>query len=258
VSLKIDVDKSIETADQAEELLFQARLQNKRVVVVQTDSGRAIRITQPNNILTQFFKDISGQTQREQSQMTEFVSSLRAREAKLVSRASQVLPSAAVASNTSLAGATVVESRLDIKLVEQPQDPKNTESLEEDELEVVEETAAHGEAVIPGFSHAGQEKTEKITPKVKTEHQNELLQLPDQNSRKFNGKAKAEERRALVRAVNREYAEVEQQLVELAAARNAADDQAYEVKEKRLHNSDLKNHELAEQLRAVRENQEKI
>ena len=94
MSLKIDSNRNIETADQAEEILFQARLENKRAVVIQTDNGRVIRITKPNNMLTQLFSDLSGQTQREQSQIREFVSSLRERDAKLISRSARGLSNA--------------------------------------------------------------------------------------------------------------------------------------------------------------------
>ncbi len=94
MSLKIDSNRNIETADQAEEILFQARLENKRAVVIQTDNGRVIRITKPNNMLTQLLSDLSGQTQREQSQIREFVSSLRERDAKLISRPARGLSNA--------------------------------------------------------------------------------------------------------------------------------------------------------------------
>ena len=222
MSLKIDSNRNIETADQAEEILFQARLENKRAVVVQTDNGRAIRITKPNNMLTQFFSDLSGQTQREQSQIREFVSSLRERDAKLINRSAQVLSNA-----------------------------------EDDELDIVEEDVYQGEAVSTGPHHSDQRVTAKIKPKTTADHSETIAPLPYKISAKLAERARAEERRAEAHAANEEDVEVKKKLLEDAATRKAEADKTYDTKGELQQAQSLKNRESGVLQMQPRKNQER-
>ena len=222
MSLKIDSNRNIETADQAEEILFQARLENKRAVVVQTDNGRAIRITKPNNMLTQFFSDLSGQTQREQSQIREFVSSLRERDAKLINRSAQVLSNA-----------------------------------EDDEPDIVEEDVYQGEAVSAGAHHSDQRVTATIKQKTTADHSETLSPLPYKISAKLAARARAEERRAEAHAANEEDVEVKKKLLEDAATRKAEADKTYDAKGELQQAQTLKNRESGVLQTQARENQER-
>ena len=222
MSLKIDSNRNIETADQAEEILFQARLENKRAVVVQTDNGRAIRITKPNNILTQFFSDLSGQTQREQSQIREFVSSLRERDTKLINRTAQVLSSA-----------------------------------EDDELDIVEEDVYQSEVVSAGPHHSDQKVEAKIKQKIKADHPVTISPLPYKINSKLAERARAEERSAEARAANEEDVEVEKKLLEDATTRKAEADKTYDAKGEIQQAQSLKNRESSVLQMQARENQEK-
>ena len=222
MSLKIDSNRNIETADQAEALLSQARLENKRAVVVQTDSGRVIRITKPNNILTQFFSDLSGQTQREQSQIREFVSSLRERDAKLINQSAQGLSSA-----------------------------------EDDELDVVEEDVYRGEVASAGPLHSDQKVAAKIKQKAKVDHPETISPIPYTISSKLAERARADERRAEARAANDEDVEVEKKLLEDAATRKAEADKTYDAKGELQQAQSLKNRESGVLQTQPRENQEK-
>lgn len=222
MSLKIDSNRNIETADQAEEILFQARLENKRAVVVQTDNGRAIRITKPNNILTQFFSDLSGQTQREQSQIREFVSSLRERDTKLINRTAQVLSSA-----------------------------------EDDELDIVEEDVYQSEVVSAGPHHSDQKVEAKIKQKIKADHPVTISPLTYKISSKLAERARAEERSAEARAANEEDVEVEKKLLEDATTRKAEADKTYDAKGEIQQAQSLKNRESSVLQMQARENQER-
>jgi hypothetical protein len=224
VSLKIDSNRNIETADQAEEILFQARLENKRAVVIQTGNGRAIRITKPNNILTQFFSDLSGQTQREQSQIREFVSSLRERDAKLINRSAQGLSNA-----------------------------------EDDELDIVEEEedVYQGEGVGAEPHHSDQKVAARVKPKTKGDHPETSSPLPYKISSKLAERARAEERRAEAHAANAEYVEVEKKLLEDAKTRKAEDDNTYDAKGELQQAQSLKNRASDVLQMQARENQKK-
>ena len=242
MSLKIDANRVTETADQAEELLFQARLENKRAVVVQTDSGRAIRITKPNNILTQFFSDITGRTQREQGQIKEFVSSLRRSDAKLSSRSAQVVVNASVASLSSAKPVKInPDEGLSNKPAQQPRDSKNTEDVEDDELEIVEDDLEQIEGVVVAPHQTDQKKPERISSKTKASEQVDTLPSKDKNSRKLAERAKAEERKAEQRSINKEAAETEEELVELALKRKSDADKAFESRGERLEATAKKN-----------------
>ena len=222
MSLKIDSNRNIETADQAEEILFQARLENKRAVVIQTDNGRAIRITKPNNILTQFFSDVSGQTQREQSQIREFVSSLRERDAKLINRAAQGLLSA-----------------------------------ENEKPDIVEEDVYQGEVLSPELHHSDQKVAARLKPKTKGDHPETISPLPYKISSKLAERARAEERRAEARAANEEDVEVEKKLLEDAKTRKAEDDNTYDARGELQQAQSLKNRESDALQMQARENQKK-
>jgi hypothetical protein len=210
VSLKIDSNRNIETADQAEEILFQARIENKRAVVIQTDNGRVIRITKPNNILTQLFSDLSGQTQREQNQIREFVSSLRERDAKILNRSARGLSNA-----------------------------------EDDELDIVEEEedVYQGEGVGAVPQHSDQKVTATINQKTKVDHPETISTPPYKISSKLAERARAEERRAEARAANEEHVEVEKKLLEDAKTRKAEDDNTYDAKGELQQAQSLKNRE---------------
>jgi len=245
MSLKIDVNRITETADQAEQLLFQARLENKRAVVVQTDSGRAIRITMPNNILTQFFSDITGRTQREQSQIKEFVASLRQSDAKLSSRSAQVVMNASMAGLTP--PKTVKKNLAEMSGNNQaraPQDAKNTEDVEDDELDITEDDVVQIEGIVVTPPQTDQKKAEKINPKTKTSGLIDILPVQNKDSRKLAERAKADERKAEQRDINNDAAENEEELVELASKRKSDADKAFEAKGELLEATALKNRAL--------------
>ena len=212
MSLKIDSNRNIETADQAEEILFQARLENKRAVVIQTDNGRVIRITKPNNMLTQLLSDLSGQTQREQNQIREFVSSLRERDAKLLNRSARGLSNA-----------------------------------EDDELDIVEEEEEEdvyqGEGVGAEPHHSDQKVSARVKPKTKVDHPETIATLPYKISSKLAERARVDERRAEARAANEEHVEVEKKLLEDAKTRKAEDDNTYDAKGELQQAQSLKNRE---------------
>jgi len=255
MSLKVDVNRVTETADQAEQLLFQARLENKRAVVVQTDSGRAIRITKPNNILTQFFSDITGRTQREQSQIKEFVASLRQSDAKLSSRSAQVVmnPSAAGVAPHKTAQKNLHEVS-GKNQAQEPQDSKNNKEVEDDELDIADGDAVEIEGIVVTPHQTEQKKAEKIYPKTKASGLLDVLPGQDKHSRKFAERAKAEERKAEQRDINNEAAQTEEELVELALKRKSEADKAFEARGEHLEAAALKNRAL----NADRQNQTNI
>jgi len=90
--LEIGIIRGIKTANQAVDILSQAQAEGKRAVVVQTESGRAIRIMKPNNILTRFLSYLSGQTTRELNRINDFLTFLRKNEIALQDRAVQIVP----------------------------------------------------------------------------------------------------------------------------------------------------------------------
>ena len=245
MSLKIGVNKMVETADQAEELLFQARLENKRAVVVHTESGRAIKITKPNNSLTQFFSDLSGRTQREQSQIKEFVSSLRHSDAKLSIRSAQVVTNAVVAGVIPPTTLKNLEGGLGKKPAQASQDSLNKENVEDDEADAVEDEVVQIEGVIVAPQHPEQEKVEKINPKIKESQRIDVLPLHDKNGRKLAERARAEERKAEQRDINNDAAETEEMLVELALKRKHEADKIFEARGELLEATALKNRTLS-------------
>ena len=134
--LEIGIIRNIKTADEAVGILGQAHAEGKRAVVVQTESGRAIRITKPNNILTQLINHLSGQTNRELIRFNEFVSSLRENEVRLTDRSAQIVTSSAV--ENSIPTDRMTPHRLDTIREESPED---FEALGDAERAALEEAA---------------------------------------------------------------------------------------------------------------------
>jgi hypothetical protein len=109
---------------------------------------------------------------------------------------------------------------------QQPRDSKNTEDVEDDELEIEEDDLEQIEGVVIAPHQTEQKKPEKMSSKTKASEQVDAVLSKDKNSRKLAERAKAEERKAEQRSINKDAAETEEELVEFALKRKSDTDKA--------------------------------